>query len=296
VITTRAQELARRFAPVGLEELDLRASLQNRMDEKYIVTWEQLEVMLEHLVETHEVLEIAGRRTFTYDTVYFDSESLDGFRAHVQRRRRRYKARTRRYIETNCHQLQVKLKGRRGETVKHSIDRKPEQHGLVDHQARLFIEACLRDNYGHELLDGLKPTLRTTYGRMTFAPPDGSERVTVDFDMLVEASDGTVACMRADRVIVEVKSARENGPAAALMHRLGVRPAESCSKYCLGVSLTTPGVKSNDFRRLMVTHFDAPIMSRLGGSLRSGVDHAAVQARPDLHARGGSAAGDLAAR
>jgi hypothetical protein len=281
----RARALVAGFAPVGLHELEIRAGLQHRLDEKYVVTWSQIEAMAESFVDTHEVLEIADHRVFTYDTIYFDSDSLAAYRAHVQRRRMRFKCRTRRYVETDTNQLQVKLKGLRGATVKHVVDCDPALHGAVDAGGWEFVDQCLRDTYGRVLGDRLEAKLQTTYRRMTFAPPDGAERVTCDFDMTLTAFDGPVVRMRDDRAIVEVKSSRGNGPANTLLHRLGARPVR-CSKYCIGVALTHPDMKSNDFRRLMNEHFVDMAGDRPNGSLRSGVPHAAVQARPDFHACG----------
>ena len=67
------------------------------------------------------MLEIAGRRAFAYDTVYFDTGDLLTARAHVQRRRRRFKCRSRLYVDTEACAFELKTKGARGGTVKHRI-------------------------------------------------------------------------------------------------------------------------------------------------------------------------------
>ena len=70
---------------------------------------------------SHRVLEIDGRREFTYRTTYFDTPDLRVFRDHQQRRRRRYKARSREYVDSGARMFEVKLKGARGRTVKHRM-------------------------------------------------------------------------------------------------------------------------------------------------------------------------------
>jgi len=86
------------LAPIGLAELDAHASLQDRVDVKYIVTFVQLEALFERLSPTHRALEIDGRRSFAYRTTYYDTDDLLTFREHVQQRRRRFKCRKRRYV------------------------------------------------------------------------------------------------------------------------------------------------------------------------------------------------------
>src|SRR5205823_10839120 len=94
---------AARFAPVALDELNSRAALLSRVDNKYILDAATITALFDRLADDFLVLEIDGRRLFTYHTVYFDSAELDLYHAHVQRRRRRFKARSRRYVETGRH-------------------------------------------------------------------------------------------------------------------------------------------------------------------------------------------------
>ncbi|WP_230854391.1 VTC domain-containing protein [Arthrobacter terrae] len=66
-------------------------------------------------------LEIGPRRVFEYESVYFDTPELEQFRAHRQGRRRRYKVRTRTYVDSGLCMFEVKFKGQRGQTVKHRM-------------------------------------------------------------------------------------------------------------------------------------------------------------------------------
>ena len=88
---------------------------------------------------THRVLEIDGRRVFGYRSTYFDTPDLRLFRDHVQRRRRRYKCRTREY-DSGVRMFEVKLKGARGRTVKYRMPR-PAFRGAVRARAGLRARA-----------------------------------------------------------------------------------------------------------------------------------------------------------
>jgi len=72
--------------PIELDELD---ALQDRVDVKYVIEMDTFTALTEELRETHRVLEIDGRREFTYRTSYFDTPDLRVFRDHQQRRRGR---------------------------------------------------------------------------------------------------------------------------------------------------------------------------------------------------------------
>src|SRR4051812_39589837 len=116
-MTTTEPIAVRSLAPIGLAELDRAAALRNRVDRKYVLRSDGLAVFTQSLASAFNVLEIDGRRTFTYRNVYFDTPELASYRAHVQRRRRRYKIRTREYVESGVRMIEVKLKGGRGETI-----------------------------------------------------------------------------------------------------------------------------------------------------------------------------------
>ena len=83
--------------PIGLRELNELAELQTRVDRKYFVPADVFDRMIAELRDELRVLDIDGKRTFGYESVYFDTPDLATYRAHVQRRRLRFKARTRTY-------------------------------------------------------------------------------------------------------------------------------------------------------------------------------------------------------
>jgi hypothetical protein len=253
----RPSLLADSFPALGLTEVNAVAALQDRVDTKYVISLGEFALLAESLRGTHSVLDIGGRRAFGYRTTYFDTAERQVFRDHVQRRRRRYKCRSREYVDTGLCTFEVKLKGPRGRTVKHRMPYDRALRDELSEPALAFLHECLERSYGRAPDGGLLPALAIAYTRVTFVAPALGERLTCDFDLAFSAPDGTSGRLAEDRVIVESKSARGNAIADRALRALGARPEGGCSKYCLGVGYTNPSVKSNGLRPLLRRHFRA---------------------------------------
>ena len=242
------------FAPISLAELEATAGLLSRVDRKYILSVPQAQALMTALAPTHCVLEIGGRRAFAYRSVYLDSPCLGAFRAHMQERRRRYKCRTRHYVDSDRHVFEVKLKGLRGMTVKHQM---PLAAPEPTAEALAFAAARVGEAYGRTPRD-LRPSISTTYVRVTLAV--GDHRVTVDHGLSFAADTGGTAALRDEYVIVESKSPQGAGTADGVLKRLGIRPVE-CSKYCVGVALLRDDVRANRLRWLLHRYFTPATMA-----------------------------------
>lgn len=241
-------------APISLEELQATAALRTRVDRKYVVDWDTLTTVLEQLSTTHRALDIGGERLFRYESVYFDTADLSAFRAHMQRRRRRYKVRTRHYVGSGLRVFEVKLKGKRGQTVKHQMPYASEDLARVSPDARAFLADRLAEAYPRMVVPPLQPTLRNRYQRLTLAC--GAERVTCDFDLTFGAGDQDVPGLDERFAIVESKCEGGLGAVDRLLRGLGVQPV-ACSKYCVGVGLLRDDVKVNELRWLLRRYFRA---------------------------------------
>ncbi|MFO7167319.1 MAG: polyphosphate polymerase domain-containing protein [Chloroflexota bacterium] len=246
--------LTAQFDPISLEEINRRAALQTRADNKYFLPWSVFSTFMETLQRTHVMLDIDGQRIFTYDTQYFDTADLHNYWCHVQKRRKRFKVRSRRYVDNGQYFFEIKLKSGRGETVKYKIKYREEDWGAVTPAAAAFLKECLHKSYGIEFAEPLMPTVRTVYQRITVMALDNSERITCDFNLAFGASNRWQGRMADDYVLVETKSARGRGKADQLLWRLGARPT-SGSKYCLGVSLIWPNVRCNPFYKVRKSYF-----------------------------------------
>ena len=227
------------FEPVSLEELDERASLQKRVDDKYIVTLDRLADLLGDLRADHQVLEIDGCRTFDYRSVYFDTPDYRCFTEHVRDVKPRFKLRTRHYITTEQCVFEVKVKQADGETVKESIDYEgASADRLTDEAHELIAEVLAR--HGIDPPAELRPTLATEFRRSTLGLADGPERQTIDRELRLRCGDDLL-CLGDDRALLETKTEDGEGRADRALREAGVEPV-SFSKYRLGIGqLARPG-------------------------------------------------------
>lgn len=240
--------------PVGLDDLVATAALQARVDRKYVVPVDRLADLLDGLEPGTRVLEIDGRRDFGYESVYFDTSDLHSYLLAAHRRRRRFKIRTRTYLDTGSCWLEVKTRGRRGMTVKH---RTPHAMAHRDslHTSRDFAQQTLE----REALDwaaGLdfRPTLTTRYRRATLLLPSSASRATVDTGLGWVDDDGSV--LRAPGVaIVETKTGSTPSSLDRRLWRCGHRPAR-ISKYATGLAALNPDLPSGPWNRTLTRHFD----------------------------------------
>jgi len=251
-----ASAIAERFAPISLAELEgSAAALLDRVDRKYVVPVETFAALAARLGGTHRVLEIGGVRAFRYRTTYYDTPGLDAYRDHVQRRRRRYKCRSRRYEDSGACVFEIKLKGPRGRTVKHRMPYEDGLHGSVTPQALRFLRDRLLLAYGREPGEELGPTLEMAFCRLTLVAVARGERLTCDFDLAFAGAGERAGRLADGAVILESKSARGSARADRVLRELGARPVDACSKYCLGIGMTRPDIRINPFKRLLTRWF-----------------------------------------
>ena len=233
--------------PVSLEEINARAELTTRRDRKYLVPAHRLAALLDRLAPRIRALDIDGRRSFSYDTHYFDSPELTCYLDTARRRPFRYKVRTRSYLDTDQNWFEIKQRGRRGITVKHRwiVDDGPHRFGPAEE--RLVVETL-----GPAVGDGLTHRLITRFDRSTLLIDDDS-RMTIDLGATFTTPDG--ADRRSLRhAIVETKTTGRACAADRALWRLGVRPAK-ISKYGTGLASLHPDLPANRWHRLL--HSDA---------------------------------------
>ena len=241
--------------PVTLAQLDIRAPLLRRQDRKYLLPACELPSLARALGDSHEVLQIDGERTFRYDSAYVDSADLVLYRDHVQGRRLRWKARTRRYGGGPLCFQEIKLKEARGATVKLRQRCAVDEHGWVGRGFTAFVDDALRTHYGEGLQLELRPSLSVRYSRSTLVSVDGRERLTVDSDLEYLDRDGRLTGgLRPDVVLVEVKTPHGHGPTDRVLARQG-RRSVSVSKYGAGVALTHPEIGQSRLRAVLRTGF-----------------------------------------
>ena len=233
--------------PISLEDVVDNAALQTRVDHKYLLTPEQFTALTQRLGAEFAVMQIDGLRTFRYRSTYFDTPEFEQYVAHRQGRRRRYKIRSRTYVDTGLSMFEVKTKGRRGITVKHRREQ-PLENAAVLSQANLeFATEVLAEEYDQQL-PSLQPVMRNAYRRATLVNPIDGERVTCDVELHFTNEKDRVH--GPDMVVVETKSADGRGASDRALAELGIRPV-SMSKYCLGVAVLHPELPANKWARLL---------------------------------------------
>lgn len=237
--------------PVGLAEVLSVAGLQTRVDRKYLLTPEQFVAMVRGVRNRFQVLETGGLRLFGYESVYFDTPALDLYRDHRQGRRRRYKVRSRTYLDSGECMFEVKLKGYRGQTCKHRLAYDLGDRGVISQEARSFLSHVLTREYGVGC-PPLEPVMTTAYRRTTLVDLQDGARLTCDVDL--ECSNSQRLVRGTDLVLVESKSAGGRAVADQTLAAMGVRPV-SISKYCIGIAQLHPHLPANRWSRLLRQEF-----------------------------------------
>jgi hypothetical protein len=240
----------------SLAELNARAPLLDRLENKYVVSAAAFGDAMTVLGQDFDVLAIDGETTFTYETVYYDTETLLAYRQHAQGRRRRFKIRCRRYVESDLYFFEVKLKGSRGRTIKQRMVYDGTRHGqdTLDDPTAAFVRRCVDDTYGQAFAERLSAQLTMRYRRLTLVARDRPERLTADFALEFVGAGGARACAPPDTLIIEVKSQDGRGVGDRVLRSTGARGG-TCSKYCVGLNLIRPDMQYNAFKRLLETHF-----------------------------------------
>lgn len=241
--------------PVGLDELVARAALQTRVDRKYLLPLHRVPELLAGLDPMTRVLEIDGVRSFGYESVYFDTPDLVSYRLAAHRRRRRFKIRTRTYLDSHQCWLEVKTRGGRECTVKDRLPYEPTWRDTIT-PGRWYVDRVLADLAidCRRLL--FAPTLISRYRRITLLLPGSAARATIDTDLVFEAAD----CRRLHLpglAVVETKTGATPSAVDRMLWATGIRPIR-ISKYATGLAALRPDLPATPWRRTLRWHFPDP--------------------------------------
>ncbi|MDQ2090832.1 polyphosphate polymerase domain-containing protein [Marimonas arenosa] len=238
------------FASISLDELNGKAEMMSRIDNKYVVDRWELESILPALMDEFDILEIEDRRAFTYDTRYFDDPDCSAYYEHHQGLRKGFKVRVRRYSDAGLCFLEVKVKGLRGMTIKNRQPYNPAQLGALTPEAHAFAAGIYSGHYGKAFDYDLRPSLDIQYQRITLVAKRGGERMTID-GKLSFRNTGKMLDAPKDVFIVETKSALGRGFADKVLRAVHARPTKKCSKYCIGMAALGAVTRWNRFMPTM---------------------------------------------
>jgi hypothetical protein len=252
------------LATIDLAELTERASLLTRIDRKYVLPQSELDAVLADLDPGVRVLDIDGVRSSAYESVYFDTPELTSFLMAAHPRRRRFKIRTRTYVDSAQSFLEVKTRGGRGVTVKDRLPYPLADRSRLTTDGRRYTdtvldEADITGAAGRPLL----PTLTTRYLRTTLFIPESSSRATIDTGLSwatvpePSALRAGVRRLRLDRprlAIVETKSGSRASAVDRILWTHGHRPA-TISKYATGMAALHGDLPANKWAPVLRRYF-----------------------------------------
>ena len=231
---------------ISLAEMEAEASFLTRKDRKYLIPVHLLALILPQIDARANILEINGKRSFRYESHYFDTIDHQAYMSALHHRPDRFKVRVRHYCDSNLNYLEAKTRDPHGRTVKSRLEREDvarpelqthEQNWLAMH--RQIGEASV----------GLVHHLTTTYQRTTLVLPNSEGRITIDSHLVLSSPDGT-SITTPSLAIVESKGAGKPTSADRLLWRHGIRPV-SISKFGCGLSLLRPELPSNRWHRVI---------------------------------------------
>jgi VTC domain len=168
------------FASINLKALEANSGMLERIDNKYVVEQNALQRAIPELAKHFDMLDIDGCRLFTYDTCYFDDDDCRNYFDHHQARHKRIKVRMRKYLEAGLCFVEVKLKDKRGMTIKKRLRCDLNNFGTLDETAGGFIQDVYQSLYRRTFTQQISRTLDMRYKRITLVAKDGGERMTLD--------------------------------------------------------------------------------------------------------------------
>jgi hypothetical protein len=229
---------------IQLVGLQGEASLLSRRERKYLVPISVAASLVAAISSDALALQINGERSFTYQSIYFDTPGGQSFLSSARRRRHAFKVRTRTYVDAGDCVLEVKLRGSRGRTIKSRLDYPTASSGELTSSGRDFIAQVL----GTTEESALEPTLTTTYQRTTLLLP-GDSRLTIDTDFSATTPPGERVSLEGF-AIIESKSRSAPTAADRTLWRMGFRPMR-ISKFGTSLAAMDPTLPSNRWTRAL---------------------------------------------
>lgn len=233
-----------KMEPIGLSEMQ-NVRLMNRVDTKYITNLSKIAELLSLCTDGYLVQSVDGSLISEYETLYYDTDSLDMYIRHHDRKLRRQKIRARTYMSSGLTFIEIKNKSNKGRTVK-----------VRSQMSRNLFSDCMEDDnvldfVGHRTgydASRLSPSLQTSFSRITLVNIAKTERITIDMSLVFENIRTGRKAFWPGLAIIELK---QDGSKPSDMKRLlcdlRIHPRK-ISKYCIGVAATDPDVKKNRFK------------------------------------------------
>ncbi|MBP5412983.1 MAG: polyphosphate polymerase domain-containing protein [Bacteroidales bacterium] len=242
------EQLLHLFKPVSLEEM-AAVKLMNRVDTKYMVSITELESILRHLQAHYYVQVVNNEHIIPYSTLYYDTDDVQMYMAHHNKKLCRQKLRSRIYGYTENVFCEVKQKNNHGRTKKKRIAIHKEEWQNMLQQP--YIVRFVQQYIPYPVSD-LKAQVQTDFKRITMVNYDKTERITIDTDITFYNHATCKHAFAGNLVIMELKQdARKPSFFKQVLFDMRIKPRK-ISKYCLGTILTRPQTKANRFKEKLL--------------------------------------------
>jgi len=236
-------QLIASFNSISLAEMDA-VTLMNRVDTKYIINNSQLSDLLVMALKHYRIVEIDGKRIIPYSTIYFDTDTTEMYLMHHNGKLNRSKVRMRSYIDSEISFLEIKSKNNKGRTTKNRIGITNEQFAMMTMKEK--DKVFLKEMDVHPGL--LIPQIQNNFRRITLVDNRMTERITLDTRLSFKNVSTGLSKKVEDLVIIEMK---QDGASAShfgeYLRAIRINSG-SMSKYCMGMMLVNPDLKSNGFK------------------------------------------------
>ncbi|MBR5159587.1 MAG: polyphosphate polymerase domain-containing protein [Bacteroidaceae bacterium] len=230
------------FNTISLDEMS-SIRLMNRIDSKYLANEHQLGRLLELARDQYMVQSINGIRQSEYSTQYLDDRFNTMYLNHHNGRLTRQKVRIRTYVDTGDNFFEVKLKNNHGRTKKKRIHLTGADTYVQEGAAEFLQEHAMLPIP----LSDMMPKVANHFKRITLVNNAKTERLTIDRELSFHNVETGLDKSMDNLVVIEVKrDGNTYSPIQDLLRELRIFPS-GFSKYCIGMALTTPGIKRNMF-------------------------------------------------
>ena len=243
-------QILKEMRPVTLEEMD-GVRLMNRIDTKFTASVRMLPLLLERMKSRYRVQVVGEEVVNHYATLYYDTEDVQMYVQHHNRKLCRQKVRVRHYFLTGQYVLEIKNKTNKGRTKKKRIVIDPDFFERVTEDERNvpFLKEKVWVDY-----TTLLPQVANDFKRISLVDNNFKERITIDFDIKFQNRQTGVESEMPNLMIIELK---QDGSYYSylreLLREFRIKPM-GISKDCIGTVLTNDKVKrnrfNNKFRRL----------------------------------------------
>ncbi len=226
------------FKTISLKETG-KVRLMNRIDTKYVTTYDKIIELLRLLSPNYLIQQIDGRCNMPYYTKYFDTPDTQMFYQHERGKKNRQKVRIRLYEDSKIPPfIEIKTKNNKGRTRKNRVSMRAGSD--LTHYDNFFN---LFSQYNPA---SLIPQIENHFYRITLINKEMTERITIDTHLYFH-NYLTGRHLSMDNIgIIEWKRDGRNCKSGLeeTLRSLRIHPT-GFSKYCIGMALTNPSLRQN---------------------------------------------------